>query len=173
MTMMPELKERPRIKATRKPERAAPRSALSALFVAETNLLDGSVEAVSTRALLSALTAHGMRCEAVNRFIVPGDAEVSPDAWLAQLGWIPSPHEQSPPGDQGESAKSGRLLSEVKVHGVPIQLWCGKSTKAHDPDADERGAFVGLVAAALDEQHPELVLAGPGPCLGDVLAAAR
>src|SRR5262245_33075437 len=173
MTMMPELKERPRITATKKPERAAPRLGLRALFVSETNLLDGSVEAVSTRAMLSALTAHDMPCEAVSRLIVPGDDEVSPDAWLAQLGWPPSHNEQSVSGDHADSPKSGRLLSQVKVHGVPIRLWCGKSTKAHDPDADERAAFVRAVAAALDEQRPDLVLAGPGPCLGDVLAAAR
>jgi Glycosyl transferases group 1/Methyltransferase domain len=146
----------------------------STLFVTDGNFLGDSVEANAHRAMLGALAGHGSRCEVVCRFLVPDEEAAEPGPWLAERQWsldaTAGPGEAPPelfPEGQG-----GAVLY-VTTHGVPVTLFQGSSTKPHDPDADERGRFLRLVGAALDGRRPDVVVVSSGPCLADVLAAAR
>jgi predicted O-methyltransferase YrrM len=136
------------------------------LFVSEENFLGDPVEAVAYRQLAGALADLGPRCEVICRFVIPGEEEADVGAWLAARKWAPD----APPagGDEADG-----VALKVTTHGVPVTLLRGSSTKPHNPDDAERAAFLRLVSAALDRRRPDVVVATPGPCLADVLAAAR
>ncbi len=138
-------------------------TAMKTLLVVETNVLDDSPEAGGLRELCGALAGLGMPCEVVCRFLVPGEQETEPGPWLAGHGWVA---DADPPGASSGAALWGR------ADGLPVTLFRGASTKPHAPDGAERAAFLRLVGAALDDS-PDVVLAAPGPCAADVLAAAR
>jgi hypothetical protein len=144
------------------------------LFVTEGNFLDDSVESGAHRELFRALAGLGMPCQVVCRFLVWGEQETEPGPWLGQRGW--KLETVSGRGDAPWFAlpsEESRTALRVMVHGVPVTLFRGSSTKLHVPDDAERAAFLRLVGAALDGRRPQVVVARSGPCLADVLAAAR
>jgi hypothetical protein len=129
------------------------------LYVADGNVLGDTAEAAAQREMLRALGAEGFRCEAVGRFIVPGEEETEAGPWLAERGWA------------ADGTEEGVL--RVAAHGVPVTMLHGASVRPHDPDEAERATMLRLVGSALDRHRPGVVLATPGPCLVEVLAAAR
>jgi predicted O-methyltransferase YrrM len=137
------------------------------LFVSDDNLLGDSAEAAAHRHLAGALADLGPRCEAVCRFVVPGEEETEVDPWLSARKWA---LDAAPAG--GEGGTDAAVL-KVTTRGVPVTLLRGSSTKPHNPDDTERAAFLRLVSAALDRRRPDIVVAASGPSLADVLAAAR
>src|SRR5262249_33261272 len=135
------------------------------LFVSEENFLGDPVEAVAYRQLAGALAGLGPRCEVICRFVIPGEEEADVDRWLSARKWAP---DAAPAGGEAEG---GAAVLKVTTHGVPMTLLRGSSTKPHNPDDAERAAFLGVVSAALDRRRPDVVVATPGACLADVLAA--
>jgi hypothetical protein len=134
------------------------------LFVSEVNLLDDSVEASGQRELLRSLSALGLSCEAVTRFLVAADEETEPGPWLAEQGWA---LDQAPFEELGASALA------VTDKDVSITLLRGPSTRPHAPDDAEQAAFVRLVRAVIDRRRPDVVVVRSGPSLAAVLAIVR
>jgi predicted O-methyltransferase YrrM len=143
------------------------------LFVTDANFLDDTPEAGGQRELFRALAGLGMPCEVVCRFVVPGEHETEPAAWLAERGW--SPDASPDPATTGPPAagKPGGTIWRVHIDGVGVTLFHGPSSKPHVPDDAERAAFLGVVGAACDRRPPQVVVVRSGPCLAAVLAAAR
>jgi hypothetical protein len=54
----------------------------SALFVTDGPFLDDAPEPAGLRALFRALPARNVHCRVVCRFLVPGELETDPRAWL-------------------------------------------------------------------------------------------
>ncbi len=71
------------------PERA--QAPCNLLFVADTNVLDDSVEAATYRELCRVLTDLGMSCAMVGRFLVPGEQQTDPGPWLAEHRYAVAP----------------------------------------------------------------------------------
>jgi predicted O-methyltransferase YrrM len=162
--------------ATGRPQAARDRrpDLCSTLFVTDGNLLGDSAEAAGHRELLRALAGLGARCEAVCRFLVAGEEEAEAGPWLAERHW--SLDAAAGPGDAPAELVPdgpGGAILYTTAHDVPVTLFQGPSTKPHDPNEDERGRFLRLVGAALDRRRPDVVVVPSGPCLADVLAAAR
>ncbi len=144
-------------------------AACKTLLVTVTNLFDDSPESVADRELLRALMALGMPCEAIGRFVVPGDHETELPAWLAARGWADAAETAGFPVP--ENVKASAIRADAK--GVPVTLHRAATTRPHAPDDAERASFLALVEAALSRNHPAVVMARYGPWMADVLAAAR
>ena len=136
----------------------------SVLFVSDANLLEEDCAAAGRRELFQGLTHAGIRLEAIGRFIVPGDQDITPEQWLDGRGWQLTSREQ---------AEGDVSIFRVIADGVAVTLVAGASTKPHAPDEMERGALLRLIGAALDNNPADVVMADNGPLLADVLAAAH
>jgi hypothetical protein len=139
-------------------------AACKTLLITATNVLDGSPESAADRELFGALTALGLPCEMVGRFVVPAESETDPGFWLAAQGWV----NGDPP-----AANTSDTVVRAEVAGVPVSLFRGPTTRPHAPDEAERSAFLQLVESTLTRFHPAVVMVRPGPCAADALAAAR
>jgi hypothetical protein len=134
------------------------------LFVSDGNLLDETTESQAQRQLLSALASLGMASEVLCRFIVSGDREIDPTAWLAERSW----RVESAP----QTAVSGKAF-RVNANGVPVTLLSGASSKPHTPNDAERADFRSLVRDRVEQWQPSVVVTRSGPCLQDALDQAR
>jgi hypothetical protein len=143
------------------------------LFVTDANFLDDTPEAGGQRELFRTLAGFGMPCEVVCRFMVPGEDETEPGAWLAERGWKPEgPPDPSAAGPPVER-EAGRTTWRVQYGGVGVTLVCGPSTKPHVMDQAEQASFLRVVGAACGRRPPQVVVVRSGPCLAAVLATAR
>src|SRR5947209_17533517 len=112
------------------------------LFVADSNVLEDSIEAAVHRELCRALAGLGMSCRVVCRFLVPGEQETDPRPWLAERRWtLEASWFPGAPGPGGDGLR-------VTAGGVPVTLLQGPSTRPHVPDDAERAAFLRLAEAA-------------------------
>ncbi len=137
------------------------------LFVTDGNILDDSFESRSQRAVFRALLDLGMQCEVLCRFLTLEDSEREPGEWLAERGWRPEP-AKSPRSKKGDANPI-----TVVADGLPVTLLRGASTKRHEPNEEERSAFLQLATVQLSRCRPDVVVVRSGLCLADVLAAAQ
>ena len=136
------------------------------LFIADTNLLENTFQAHSDRALLSALAAAGLPCEAVGRCTIQSDEEVDPKTWIGEQGWEKGTDGFPIPDDFNDAVR-------VNVDSVPFTLFRGTSVRPHTLDEAEQKRFRHLLEVALDRVHPAVVVVRPNPLMGETLAAAR
>src|SRR5579872_170048 len=116
------------------------------LLITDTNLLDNTFEARSDRAMLRALAATGVVCEAIGRWAIYSDKEIEPATWLDERGW--------------EKGKGGFAIPEEFIDAirasdgnVPITQFRGSSTRPHALDEAEKKRFLRLIELALDRVH--------------------
>lgn len=137
------------------------------LFVTDGNILEDSFESRSQRALFRALLDLGIQCEVVCRFLTLEDSEKEAGEWLQERGW------------RLESAKDSRRNKgdanplSVAADGLPVTLLRGASTKQHEPNEEERSAFLHQATVQLGRFRPDVVVVRSGLCLAGVLAAAQ
>lgn len=137
------------------------------LFVTEGNYLDDSFASRGQRTLFRALRDLGMSCEILCRFLTMEDTEMEAGPWLEERGWRMEPVKGTRQ-DQGNFKQIS-----VKVDGLPVTLLHGASTKQHEPNEEERSAFVRLAAAQLARYRPDVMVVHSGPCLADILSIAQ
>jgi hypothetical protein len=142
-------------------------AACKVLFVTDGNILDDSFESRSQRALFRALLELGMQCEVLCRFLTLEDSEREPGEWLAERGW------RSEPAKSPHNKKGDANPITVVADGLPVTLLRGVSTKPHEPNEEERAAFLQVATAQLGRSRPDVVVVRSGLCLADVLAVAQ
>jgi predicted O-methyltransferase YrrM len=140
------------------------------LVVTDANVLDDSPESQADRELLRSLSRQGVPCEAVGRFLVPGEHDTEPAPWLNEHGFTRDNASEANPPFPAE-IKDGVLRCTAAE--VPVTLFRGKTTRPNAQSAEEPGKFLQLLDAVFTRTHPAVVLARFGPSMPDVLAAAR
>jgi hypothetical protein len=140
------------------------------LLVTDANLLDDTPESCADRELLRALSKHGAPCEAIGRFLVPGEHDTEPKQWLAARGFAldEASREAFPiPAEFQES------VIRTSTEDVRFTLFRGKTTRPNAQTESEQANLLQFVDTELARCHPAVVLAHFGPSMTNVLAAAR
>lgn len=143
-----------------------------ALFVTDEPFLDDTPEPAGFRALFRALAALGVRCEVICRGLFAGQQDTDLDTWLRARNWVLDSLDAGGVDEvlPGERAQD---VLRAAADGLPFTLFRGSSTKPHTLEGEDRIAFRRLLDAVIAQCRPDVMLAWPGPCLADILAAAR